>query len=162
MPEPLNGMQRTLLHAQANRNLQNQEKTFQTFTERPEAQEAMARGMYEEYAALIPDFVDLRHEPLGNLLHIIQQSGSLFIESSQGSFHVSMLTPRLPERRLTLLRQVKLIGIQVPQFEAFFKLNGPKDLGGLLEKVKVSSGQKRVPGSGTPGDGKISEHLHIV
>jgi len=48
MPEPHNGMQRTLLNAQANRNLQSRGKTFQTFTERPEAQEAMARGMYEE------------------------------------------------------------------------------------------------------------------
>jgi len=133
-------MQRILLNAQANRNLQSQGKTFQTFTERSEAQEAMARGMYEECAALNAEFVYLRNVPLGNLLHVIQQSGSLFIES-QGSFHVSMLTPRLLERRLTLLRRVKLIRIQVPQFEAFFGLHGPQDLIGLYEKVKMSSGQ---------------------
>jgi len=72
--------------------------------------------------------------------HVIQQSGSLFIEI-QGSFHESMLTPRLSERRFTLLRRVKLIRIQVPHFEAFFDLNGPHDLIDLCEKVKGSSGQ---------------------
>jgi len=75
-----------LLNAQANPNLHSQGKTFQTFTERPEAQEVLARGTYEECAALIPEFVELRYVPFGNLLHVIERSGTLFIES-QGLFH---------------------------------------------------------------------------
>jgi len=74
MPEPLNGMQRILLYARAHRDLQSQGKDFQIFTERPEVQEVMVRGVYEECAALLPAFVDLRHAPLRNLLHVIEQS----------------------------------------------------------------------------------------
>jgi len=111
-----------------------------SLSERPETQEVMAHGMYEACAALIPELVDLRYVPFGNLLHVIERSRRLFIEI-QGSLHVSMLTPRLPERRLTILRRLKLIAIQVPRFEAFHYLNGPQDLRDFYGKVKASSGQ---------------------